>query len=59
MEAQSTASLLTHFTPLADPRLDRQKQPQLIDLVLIAICAVLAGANDWVAVESFGKAKQA
>ncbi len=59
MESQSTASLLTHFTPLADPRLDRQKQHQLIDIVLIAICAVLAGANDWVAVESFGKAKQA
>jgi predicted transposase YbfD/YdcC len=59
MQAQSPASLVAHFASLADPRLDRQKRHQLIDIVLIAICAVLAGANDWVAVESFGNAKQA
>ena len=59
MELRSTASLVAHFTPLADPRLDRQKRHQLIDLVLIGICAGLAGANDWGAIESFGKAKQA
>ena len=59
MSSRSTASLVDHFAPLADARLDRQKQHQLLDIVLIAICAVLAGANDWVAVESFGNAKQA
>jgi len=58
MQPRATASLVDHFAPLDDPRLDRQKRHKLIDLVLIAICAVLAGANDWVAVESFGKAKQ-
>jgi predicted transposase YbfD/YdcC len=29
-----------------------------MDILVIAICAILCGANDWVAVETFGKAKQ-
>lgn len=59
MPAKAPARLVDHFAPLSDPRLDRQKQHQLLDIVIIGICAVVAGANDWVAVESFGKAKQA
>jgi len=59
MQDRHTASIVDHFAPLDDPRLDRQKRHNLIDIIVIAICAVLAGANDWVAVESFGKAKQA
>lgn len=58
MPARAPASLVDHFAPLPDPRLDRQKQHQLLDIVVIGICAVVAGANDWVAVESFGKAKR-
>lgn len=58
MPARTSASIVDHFASLPDPRLDRQKQHQLIDIVVIGICAVVAGANDWVAVESFGKAKQ-
>lgn len=59
MPGKHTASMVEHFAPLEDPRLDRQKRHKLIDIIIIAICAVLAGANDWVAVESFGQAKQA
>jgi predicted transposase YbfD/YdcC len=58
MPTHHPASLVDHFTPLADPRLDRQKRHKLLDIILIAICAILAGANDWVAVESFGNAKR-
>jgi predicted transposase YbfD/YdcC len=49
---------MDHFAGLEDPRIDRQKQHKLIDILVIAICAVLCGANDWVAVETFGKAKR-
>lgn len=58
MEEQRSAALMDHFGGLEDPRIDRQKQHQLIDILVIAICAILCGANDWVAVETFGTAKQ-
>lgn len=58
MEEQRSAALLEHFQELADPRIDRHKEHKLIDILVIAICAILCGANDWVAVETFGKAKR-
>jgi predicted transposase YbfD/YdcC len=58
MAEKRSAALVDHFGALEDPRIDRQKQHQLLDILIIAICAVLCGANDWVAVETFGKAKQ-
>jgi predicted transposase YbfD/YdcC len=47
------------FASLPDPRVERTKQHPLIDIISIAICAVICGADSWVAVETFGKAKQA
>jgi predicted transposase YbfD/YdcC len=58
MEEQRSAALLEHFGEVADPRIDRHKEHKLIDILVIAICAILCGANDWVAVETFGKAKR-
>ena len=59
MPRRRTASIVEHFGELEDPRIERQKQHQLLDVIVIAICAVVCGANDWVAVETFGKAKEA
>ena len=47
------------FAELTDPRVDRTKEHLLLDIVAITICAVICGADGWVAVEEFGKAKQA
>lgn len=58
MKEQRSAALLEHFGDLADPRIDRHKEHKLLDILVIAICAILCGANDWVAVETFGQAKQ-
>ena len=58
MEEDQSAALLEHFRELADPRIDRHKEHKLIDVLVIAICAILCGANDWVAVETFGRAKR-
>lgn len=58
MEEQQSAALLEHFGDLVDPRSDRHKEHKLIDILVIAICAILCGANDWVAVETFGQAKR-
>jgi predicted transposase YbfD/YdcC len=58
MEEKRTAALMDHFGKLEDPRIERHKDHKLIDLLVLAICAILCGANDWVAVETFGKAKR-
>jgi predicted transposase YbfD/YdcC len=57
MAGDPIASIEYHFADLDDPRLDRTKLHQLLDIVVIAICAVICGADDWVAVETFGNAK--
>ena len=52
-------SLREHFAALPDPRIDRTTRHQLLDILTIAICAVLCGADSWVDVERFGQAKLA
>ena len=49
---------MDHFSELEDPRIDRHQEHKLIDLLTSAICAIVCGATDWVAVATFGKAKQ-
>src|ERR671939_1691063 len=51
------ASVRAHFAALPDPRIERTKRHQLLDILTIAICAVLCGADSWVDVEVFGHAK--
>jgi predicted transposase YbfD/YdcC len=53
-----TASIIQHFSPITDPRIKRGKRHELSALFFIAICAVICGANDWVAIETYGKAKK-
>ena len=52
-------SIQQHFARLEDPRIDRCKRHQLLDILVIAICAVICGADDWTEMETFGKAKLA
>ncbi|MBI5563797.1 MAG: transposase family protein, partial [Chloroflexi bacterium] len=42
-----STTLTAHFAQIPDPRLDRTKDHQLLDILVIAICAILCGANDW------------
>jgi len=57
MAQKPLGSIRVHFSPLADPRIDRQKLHQLMDIIVIAICAVICGAETWVDIENFGKAR--
>ena len=59
MSDGSSSSIEVHFAGLTDPRVDRTKEHRLVDIVTIALCAVVCGADDWVAVETFGRAKEA
>lgn len=50
--------LAQSFAPLVDPRVERTRHHQLLDIILIAICAVVCGADGWTEVEAFGKTKK-
>jgi len=51
--------LREHFAELPDPRVERTKRHALLDIVAVAVCAVVAGADTWGAVETFGRRKEA
>src|SRR5215211_2783223 len=59
MEPPPPTSIEVYFGHLPDPRVERTRVHRLSDLLTIALCAILCGANDWVAVETFGHAKAA
>lgn len=58
MEEASKKSLQSVFEDVEDPRMDRTKHHLLVDILLIAILAVICGAEGWVDIETFGKAKE-
>jgi predicted transposase YbfD/YdcC len=59
MAEAPTARITDYFGGIHDPRIERTKHHQLLDIIVIAICAVIAGADGWTDVEQFGKAKAA
>ena len=58
MKLKLKGKLSDHFSEIEDPRIERSKRHQLIDILTIAILAVICGADSWVGMESFGQAKQ-
>jgi len=52
-------SLLAHFAALEDPRVERTKLHPLINIVTIAVAAVICGAETWDDIAAFGDAKAA
>jgi predicted transposase YbfD/YdcC len=57
MARSTLRSLADHFDDLPDPRLDRNKEHALLDILVIAVCGILAGCDSWADVERFGRAK--
>jgi len=57
MDPLAVTHLRTHFGALPDPRVERAKRHDLLEIVVLALCAVLCGADTWVDVERFGRAK--
>ena len=48
------ASLAEHFSSLEDPRAEHLIDHKLLEIILIAICAIICGAETWTDVELFG-----
>lgn len=51
-------SIPKHFAKLKDPRRAHRRQHLLQDIVVIALCAVIAGAKDWQEIETFGRKRR-
>jgi len=51
-------SIQEAFSSLKDPRVERHKRHQLIDIIVLTICAVISGSDGWEAIQQFGKNKQ-
>lgn len=55
---QSIGTLATHFADLDDPRVVERCRHKLIDILVIGICTVICGGDDYPSMEAFGKAKK-
>jgi predicted transposase YbfD/YdcC len=54
MPTSDPATFQEHFKDLDDPRVERTRKHPLINIVFIAVCGVLSGANSFAAIEEFG-----
>jgi predicted transposase YbfD/YdcC len=59
MTPKLTQTIATHFGDIDDPRYHHSPPHLLLDIMTIALCAIISGANDWEAVAAFGRAKEA
>lgn len=57
MKLKPKHKLVEHLSEIEDPRIERSQRHKLIDILTIAILAVICGADSWVGMESFGQAK--
>lgn len=56
-ESQGCVQLRDHFAELTDPRSGKVTHP-LLNIITIAVCAVICGADDFVAIAEFGRLKR-
>ena len=52
-------SLIEHFSHLDDPRVERNKKHEFIDVIVLCVCAMVSGAQGWSDIEEFGRSKLA
>jgi predicted transposase YbfD/YdcC len=52
--SSESATFHDHFHDLNDPRVERTRKHPLINILFIAVCGVLSGANSFAAIEEFG-----
>jgi predicted transposase YbfD/YdcC len=58
LETEQLRLAVLHFAALPDPRIERSKQHSLVTIVAIALSAVLAGADSFYEIETFGNTKK-
>lgn len=58
MHENPGATIAEHFACLEDPRVERTRLHPLENIILIALCAAICGADNWVDIELFGESKR-
>lgn len=57
-QTKAAEGIIAHFSVIKDPRVERTKRHKLIDIIVIAACAVICGAETWVDLEEYGNANK-
>jgi predicted transposase YbfD/YdcC len=52
-------AVFTPFENLTDPRVERTRRHELFDLIVVALCGTIAGADSWADIERFGNGRLA
>lgn len=52
-------AVFSTFENLTDPRIKRTRRHELFDLVVVALCGTIAGADSWIDIERFGNERLA
>ena len=47
------ATIQEYFAEVTDPRIERTRLHLLLDILVIAICGVICGADTWVEMEAY------
>ena len=58
MRLKRVISIIEYLQELPDPRVDRSKEHNLVDVLVIALCCLLCGGESFNDMEDFGYAKQ-
>lgn len=58
MAEQPLRSIREHFSSIEDPRIERKKLHDLLNIIVIAICGVISGAENWVDIAMYGNLKK-
>ncbi len=58
MTNRAAQSITQHFAAVKDPRIGNAKRHLLSDILVMAICAAICGADTWVEVELWAKANR-
>lgn len=58
-EDMAPAALLAYFAAVPDPRVERSRLHPLASLLVLALCAVVCGADSFVAIAHFGRVREA
>jgi len=58
MEKRAVPSLAEYFADVADPRVEGRCEHLLLEVISMALWAILTGAESWVEIETFGKLKE-
>src|SRR5215203_1679840 len=58
MSESVALSLFDSLGHVPDPRMERTKLHQLVDILVIAVCATICAAETWEEIAEFGRAKE-